>query len=184
MKKIVWLLVVVFCFSIASVAYAKNLHKRFEHKDIISLYLNDVTDSTGANIVTPKMYREIFTEVLSGRKEIRFNAVNSPEQADAIVDVNIKSYVFDAEVNPSIMGGRMGLVADTLVPKNRCKIKASYVVRNPRTNTLMMKKPYVFAQERMPREKFNEKQTAKATVEKNVETFLIKMFYPEKKLRL
>jgi hypothetical protein len=122
--------------------------------------------------------------VLSRRIEIRFNAVNSPEEADAIVDVTIKSYVFDAEVNPSVMGGQMGLVADTITPKNRCKIKASYVLRNPRTNTVMIKKPYLFAQERMPREKFNQQQTTKATVEKSVETFLVKTFYPEKKLRL
>ncbi|MDD4203010.1 MAG: hypothetical protein PHQ52_06045 [Candidatus Omnitrophica bacterium] len=181
MRKIAWLLILMICFVSVSQSYAKNLYAKFRGVDPIAIYVDKIDNSSGDKAVTTEKVKSVFKDIVEERKEVKFKVVSDIKDADVVIDIDVKEYEFTDKAGVRLTGGMWGVVGDTAEPKNMCIVKATYVVRDPKTGNIITRENNVFAEARKPRETFKQDQTTHEAIEKNVETFLVKVFYQPKK---
>ena len=89
------------CLTQTVYAARENLYLTFKDNKEIKIYLEEVTDAEKNPEVSLKEFTVIFAKALSERMEKKFYFVDRAADADVLVSVNIRQYVYDEKVMPS-----------------------------------------------------------------------------------
>jgi len=181
MKKI-FLLFILLVLMCGTVAYAGNLYAKFKDYDKIRVFLKDIRNESGDKRVDIDGFRRVFKEVLEGRKNVSFVSVNNKSDADVIMTVNVKGYMFKEKVLPRFFSA-YSLAADATAPKNLAKIIVDYTINDSSGNELTSFNNFT-TEERLPRKKSNGDEAYLAVVRKNVNRLLFRTFYEQRSRKL
>jgi len=179
MRKIA-IFVLFFAICCASVYAERNLYEVFKGKDVIKVYLKEVKDDTGDSLVNENLFSEVFEDVIKKRINIKFEPVKSPDQADVIIEADIHKFDYKEKVHPRFYSA-YALVADATAPKSSARIVVDYTVKIPGGREYKFKR--FTTEERQPREGLDKDGALKGAIIKNVNRFIYRAFYKQRKRR-
>ena len=137
MRKVVGaLLVLVLSMGLVLVdsAYARKTPAEFcEYKGTVHVYIEDIANSTGNDRIDVADLRKQFENIFKADTDYKFIIVNNPEDADAIMNVDIVKYYW-TESDPLDVPSIYGLVADAAIKEPYVRMDAVIRLRTPRSN--------------------------------------------------
>lgn len=166
----------------ASSARENNLYTREAKDGLVSIYLKNVTNSSGLNEINTDEFKSLFQDVLNDRINITFISAKSEKEADVVVDADIKNYVFSPNVLPNVMSV-YGFVADSTAPKSAAKIVVDYQVIDPATGDIIYTMDNLTTEERRPVDDMVGSAAVEYAIKGNINRFLFKTFYQQRIVR-
>ena len=181
MKKIAVVLLML-CFAISAFALSdeKNLYLTYKDYKDVKIYLEDVTDSVKNPDVSIKEFTVMFAKVLSERMEKKFYFVDKASDADVVIKANIADYKYDEKAMPSVLSAA-ALAADVLTPKSSAKLIVDYTIIQPSTGKVLLNYKRFTTVERPPAKDITAQKAFGYAAEKNINRFLYRAFYKQKK---
>ena len=105
-----------------------NLYNRLSKKDVVKVYILEVTDSSGKATADLKALKEELETALVTRLTLNFKLVPKKEGADIIIGCDVKEFVW-ADSDPIDMVGGIGPLAWDLVnDDNYGRMQAVFIV--------------------------------------------------------
>lgn len=91
-----------------------NLYHRLSEKDVVKVYVLDVTDSSGKAVADLKALKQELETALVTRMTLNFELVPKKEAADIVISCDVKEFVW-TDSDPIDMVGGIGPLAWDLV---------------------------------------------------------------------
>ena len=179
MKKTI-LFFLLLTITINAYGIEKNLYHTFKDYPEIKVHFEEVISEADHPNVNIRVFEEIFNNVLPQRIGIKFVPVASGDLADVIIKANIKDHAFTEKAMP-LMFSAMTLVADSTTPKSAAKLVVDYQIIDPKTGEIISEFKAFTTQERRPIKDMEDEKAFKHVATKNVNRFLYRAFYEQKK---
>lgn len=174
MKKL-FIAFIILCFAVTSYAAERNLFHMFEDGGHVKVYLKTVTSNIEDKHVNAKIFEEIFKDALRERLHLKFVPVDSAEEADIMIAVKIKKYVFIEKTMPSFFG-TAALVADAVAPKSEAQLVVNYVIMKPKSDRVISDFENFGTAERRPIKDMKGEKAFEHAARKNINRFIYKAF--------
>ena len=181
MKKISFLIIAFVSLMVFSAfASEDNLHHLFKDYSVIKIYLNNVEITASHDgEVNEKDFREVFKEMAEKRINIKFEPVDTADQADVVVNAHIEEYVYRKRVLPRVTS-LWALIADGTRPKSMGKLRIDYEITCPNHNNHKVARENFITEERLPVEDMYKEIAFIHSARRNVNRFLYRTFYEQK----
>jgi len=184
MKKILPLFILLF-FATTLYAGRDNLYERFKDYYEIKVFLKDVIDETKNPDVKTDVFRDVFTDALMERINIKFIPVDNENDADVIVRARIKEYVFTEEPLPvraaPVFINAISIIADTAEPKSAGRLAVDYEIQGPRDDKILFSYKKLTTEARKPRPDMKGEMGYIHALRENINRFIFRAFYKQKK---
>ena len=168
------------CLTQTVYAARENLYLTFKDNKEIKIYLEEVTDAEKNPEVSLKEFTVIFAKALSERMEKKFYFVDRAADADVLVSVNIRQYVYDEKVMPSVLSAA-ALAADVMTPKSSAKLVVDYKVVKASSGEVLLEYKKFTTVERPPAEDITAQKAFVFAADKSINRFLYRTFDKQKK---
>ena len=186
MKKIL-LFIILILFATTLYAARHNIYEMLKGPREIEIFLRDITDKTGDPDVKTDVFRDVFEDVIRKRIKIKFIPVVNEEDADIIVNVKIKEYVYTENPLPiravPIIMIPFVAAADIAEPKSSGKLVVDYEVIRTKDNKVLFSYKNLATDTRKPKEKMTEKVAYTYALKENINRFIYRAFYKREKRR-
>lgn len=179
MKKLFLVSSLIYLAASLSYAAEDNLYETFKGYNTINVFLEEVKVEAKDPAVKEDVFRNVFKEVLGKREAIKFIYSDDKENADVIITVKIKDYIFTENAMP-MMFSTATLVADSLSPKSSGRLVVDYEVIGPREGKRLLHYKGFATEERRPKETMKGDSGFLNSAAKNINRFIYKAFYKPK----
>ena len=175
-----FLLALLFSFVLAPCGEAQNLYSKFKDTPVIKVCLKEVKSEAEGAYVKASVFRDIFEEVLPKRINISFKAVQNPAEAHVVMTATIKKYSFRKRVMPTFYNA-WAIVADITAMKSGGKLVVDYRILDPADGSLLAEFRNFVTNERRPIDDMTGDKAFKHAAAKNINRFLYRAFYKQRK---
>lgn len=128
------LLAVGFVWAQEEATFTETKYNFNQAKQTIKVYINDFKNSSQETQIDPSEMAGILKDTLKNRKDIIFSIATIPNEADMIIDCDIKKFEY-REIDPidSYMGSA-ALIMDILVQQNYAMMEAEFNIKDLKVN--------------------------------------------------
>lgn len=132
-KRIISFIVISLTFVLcARVSFARqeNLYAQLSRMPIVRVYIQQIADSSQEKSVNPQELFNELKEALEKRKSINFAVVNSADEADIVIEVDIKEYVWSEKDPVDNLLGSAAIALDAMRIENYARLTALFTVKD------------------------------------------------------
>ncbi len=117
---------------------AASLYDLFDGK-AVKVYLAEVQDSTPDHKLNVSDVKPTLSKALANRKSIRFEIVEGKEQADLLIETEIRSFYWTDHDPVDMLMGIGGTAADAAIREDYARVEADFTVTDLRKNRVLWK---------------------------------------------
>lgn len=107
-----------------------NLYKTFSKKDQVKVFIHDAKDASHAQKVDLRELKQEIEDALTSRKSINFKVVPNKEDADILIDCDVKEFVWMKEDPMDGVHGIDAIVLDAVMTHNYARLQAIFTVKD------------------------------------------------------
>ena len=117
-----------------------NLYKMFSKKDQVKVFVHDAKDASHAQKVDLGELKREIEDALTSRRSINFEMVSNKEDADILIDCNVKEFVWMKEDPMDDVHGIEAIVLDAVITCNYARLQAIFTVKDGPSGKVLWKR--------------------------------------------
>jgi hypothetical protein len=141
-KKIIMLAIIMCCAaSTASCDTEGALSSYFRNKDVIKVYVKDISNSSGQALITAEDFKAILEASLLKRKAMTFKMVSTAADSDIQISATIEKFQYLARgpLKPTVGFGTGLLDAAASATMNYAEMAVNFTVLSTKTGNVLWK---------------------------------------------
>ncbi len=150
-----------------------NLYDVLSKEGHVKVFIHDAKDISHAQKVNLRELRQEIEDALTSRKSINFEVVPNKEDADILIDCDVKEFVWMEEDPMDDVHGIEAIVLDAVITYNYARLQAIFTVKDAPSGKVLWKRTIKAT---LTEKDMNEEQSLPMANERVIKVFMRKCF--------